>query len=121
MREFLTEVHHRAWTATALASTLAVVCAAAGLALPTVLAAMAAGVILMWISEEESRLVAAMTPDDASLPVPALDAASVPARDSAVQVREWKNPFPAPRHARRQRSHGRRVRRWHVAAAVSSD
>ncbi len=121
MRDFLTEVRHRAWTATTLASASAVVCASLGLALPTALAAMAAGVVLMWISEEESRLVAAMTPDDASLPVPALDAAPVPARDSAVRVREWKNPFPAPRHARRQRLHGRRVRRWRVAFPVSSD
>ena len=121
MREFLTEVHHRAWTATALASALAVVCALLGLALPTALAAMAAGVILMWISEEESRLVAAMTPDDAPPPIPEPAALPVPATDSAVRVREWKSPFPMPRPARRQRSHGRRARRWRVAAAVSSD
>ena len=121
MREFLTEVHHRAWTATALASTLAVVCALLGLALPTALAVMAAGMILMWISEEESRLVAAMTPDDAPPPIPEPAALPVPAPDSAVRVREWKSPFPMPRPARRQRSHGRRARRWRVAAAVSSD
>ena len=121
MRDFLTEVRHRAWTATTLASASAVVCASLGLALPTALAAMAAGVVLMWISEEESRLVAAMTPDDASPPAPALAAAPVPARDSAVLVRDWKSPFPVPRRARGKRPYGRRVRRWRVAFPVSSD
>ena len=121
MREFLAEVHHRAWVATTVAGVLAAACALAHLALPAALAAMAAGAILMWISEEENRPVAAMTPDDALPPAPALAAAPVPARDSAVLVREWKSPFPVPRRARGKRPYGRRVRRWRVAFPVSSD
>ncbi len=128
MRELLAEVHHRAWTATALVSTFAVACAALGFVLPAALAAMAAGVILMWISEEESRLVAAMAPTVAAAgaaadpPAPARALAPTPACGPAVRVRDWANPFPAARPARRQRPpRGRQARRVRVAAAMPSD
>ncbi len=116
MRELLAEVHHRAWAATALAGGLAAACASARLALPAVLAAMAAGAILMWLSEEENRVVAAMAPGAAPPP-----ASPVPARGPVVVVREWASPFPAPRPARRQRPQGRRAHRKRIAAAVPSD
>ncbi len=126
MREFLAEVHHRAWIATGLAGALAAACASAHLALPTVLAAMTAGAIMIWISEEETRLLAAMVPGEAPATAPgdAAVSAPVPARDPAavrVQVRDWTSPFPAPRLARRQRPRGRRVHRQLVAAATLSD
>ena len=121
MRDLLAEVRHRAWTATAVAGALAAFCAAAQLALPAVLAAMAAGAILMWRSEEENRVVAAMALDVPSAPAsaPILVPTAAPApmlpaptRDAANAVREWANPFPAPRSARRQRPQpGRRARR----------
>ena len=119
MREFLAEVHHRAWIATALVSALAAACALLHFALPAALAAMAAGAMLMWISEEESRLVAAMAPGPD--PAPAIAPAPAPARDAAIRIREWANPFPAPPSARRQRPHGRRTRRQGVTAAIPSD
>jgi hypothetical protein len=127
MRDLLAEVHHRAWTATAVAGALAVFCAAAHFTLPAVLAAMAAGAILMWTSEEENRVVAAMAsvpaPVRASTPVPApalvpavapapAPAPSAPAPGPAPVVREWASPFPAARPARRQHpQQGRRARR----------
>jgi hypothetical protein len=122
MREFLAEVHHRAWIATFVASALAAACALAHLELP---AALAAGGILMWISEEENRLVAAMAPDPGPVPAPVSvpAAAAPPARAPAVRVREWASPFPASRLVRlqRQRAQGRRARRRHVAIAAPSD
>jgi len=119
MRDLLAEVHHRAWTATAVAGALAALCAAAQLALPAVLAAMAAGAILMWRSEEENRVVAAMAPvaPPASAPIlvptaPPAPALPAPTRDAAAAVREWASPFPASRSVRRQRPQpGRRARR----------
>ena len=101
MRDLLAEVRHRAWTATAVAGALAAFCAAAQLALPAVLAAMAAGAILMWISEEENRVVAAMAPAPAPAQVPVLVLA--PAGAPAAVVREWADPFSARRPVRRQR------------------
>ncbi len=126
MREFLAEVHHRAWIATGLAGALATACASVHLALPTVLAAMTAGAIMIWISEEETRLLAAMVPGEAPATAPgdAAVSAPVPARDPAavrVQVRDWTSLFPAPRPARRQRPQGRRVHRQLVAAVTLSD
>ncbi len=130
MREFLAEVHHRAWIATGLAGALAAACASAHLALPAALAAMTAGAIMIWISEEETRLLAAMVADEAfpaapgdaavSAPVPAPAPAPIPAA-VRVRVRDWTSPFPAPRPARRQRPQGRRVHRQLVAAATLSD
>jgi hypothetical protein len=119
MRDLLAELHHRAWTATAVAGALAALCAAAQLALPAVLAAMAAGAILMWRSEEENRVVAAMALDvpsaPASAPILVPTAATptpVPTRDATAAVREWASPFPASRSVRRQRPQpGRRARR----------
>ncbi len=132
MREFLAEVHHRAWIAAAVVGALAAACAFAQFALPAVLAAMTAGAILMWISEEENRLVAAMAPgaDPMAAPVVAPVAAApvaspVPAPDadrpSAVQVREWTNPFPASRPARRPHPQGHRAGQRRVAAMALSD
>ena len=134
MREFLAEVHHRAWIATGMAGALAAACASAHLALPAALAAMTAGAIMIWISEEETRLLAAMVADEAfpatpgdaavSAPVPAPAPAPAPAPIPAavrVRVRDWTSPFPAPRPARRQRRQGRRVHRQLVAAATLSD
>jgi hypothetical protein len=96
---------------------LAVACASLRLGLPAVVAVMATGAILMWISEEEKRVLAAMRPEGAgpvpapelpSLPSPA--PAPVPAGDaSAIRVREWANAFPAPRRDRRERQVGRRA------------
>ncbi len=130
MREFLAEVHHRAWIATGLAGALAAACASAHLALPAALAAMTAGAIMIWISEEETRLLAAMVADEAfpaapgdaavSAPVPAPAPAPIPAA-VRVRVRDWTSPFPAPRPARRQRPQGRRVHRQLVAAATLPD
>ena len=140
MRELLAEVHHRPWAATVVAAVLAAFCAAAHLALLAALAAMAAGLVLMWISEEENKVVAAMgmapvvTPTSAPAPplAPALDPAPtptlttapalpVPARGPVAAVREWASPFPAPRPARRPRPQGRHARRRPVAALVPSD
>jgi len=111
MRELLAEVHHRAWLATALAGGLAVASAALRLPLPAAMAAMATGALLMWISEEKHRLVAAMAPGGDPIPAPALPPvlAPVPPGGSAVPVREWANPFPASRPTRRQRQQGRRA------------
>jgi hypothetical protein len=130
MREFLAEVHHRAWIATGLAGALAAACASAHLALPAALAAMTAGAIMIWISEEETRLLAAMVADEAfpaapgdaavSAPAPAPAPAPIPAA-VRVRVRDWTSPFPAPRPARRQRPQGRRVHRQLVAAATLPD
>jgi hypothetical protein len=109
MRELLVEVHHRAWLATALAAVLAAACALLGFASPAALAAMAAGALLMWVSEEERRLLAAMAPGDDPIPAPVL--AAVPVRGSAIRVREWASPFPAGRPAPRQRPQERRAGR----------
>jgi hypothetical protein len=114
MRELLAEIHHRAWLATALAAALTAVFALLHLALPAALAAMATGGILMWISEEETRVVAAMAP---AAMAPANDLAPVlaaaPAFGSAVLVREWSSPFPGSRSARSQRPQDRRAGRRH--------
>ena len=143
MRELLAEVHHRPWTATAVACALAAFFAAMHWALPAALAAMAAGLVLMWTSEEENRVVSAMATAPtaapappmvpASTPVPAFvqtaappvpanaNAAAVPAVQEVPAVREWTNPFPAPRSARRPRLQGRRAHRQHAAVLVPSD
>lgn len=127
MRDFLAEVHFRAYAFAAVVCTLAVACASMRLGVPAAVAMMAAGVILMWISEEEKRVVAAMAssgdpmpaPDlapapssarisaPASAPTPVLE--PVPGRGSAVRIREWANSFPAPQPARRDRQAGRRA------------
>ncbi len=111
MRELLAEVHHRAWLATAAAGGLAVASAALRLPVPAAMAAMTAGALLMWISEEKHRLVAAMAPDQDPIPAPVLPPVQAPAapRGSAVPVREWTNPFPASRPTRRERQQGRRA------------
>jgi hypothetical protein len=111
MRDLLAEVHHRPWLATALAGALAAVCALLRSPLPAALAAMVAGLILMWISEEEHRVVAAMGPGDDALPAPDLAPApaAAPATGSATRIREWASPFPAPRPARLARQQGRRT------------
>lgn len=129
LRDALAEIHYEAWTAAALAGTVA---AGAALAdVPTVAAAsaMAAGLILMWICEEEKRVLAAMAdtsaapmPVPASVPaapaaalVPANDdrplapAVSEPQPDAAGPLRQWANPFPAARSARRPRPADRRA------------
>lgn len=113
MRELLAEIHHKAWLATASVAATASVCALLKLVTPAVLAAGAVGVMLMWICEEEKRLLEAMAPGDAALP-PAL----IPvARPSATRVREWASPFPVGRPSRRQRAKGRRDRRHAPVAA----
>jgi hypothetical protein len=111
MRELLAEVHHRAWLATAVAGGLAVACAALRLPLAAATAALATGALLIWISEEKHRLVAAMAPGQDPVPAPVLPPVPAPAapRGSAVPVREWANPFPASRPTRRQRQQGRRA------------
>ena len=110
MREFLAEVHHRAWLATAVTAALAAACALLRVPLLAAVAAMATGALLMWISEEEHRLLTAMAPGDAPMPAP--DLAPLPACGPAVCVREWVSPFPASRPAApRQRAQGRRAGR----------
>lgn len=117
MRELLAEIHHKAWAATASVAALAAACALAKLALPAVLAAAAVGAMLMWISEEEKRILAAMAPVGDAPPPALVPAAPRP----MVRVRDWANPFPAPRAVRRQRVGGRRVRRRHAHAAAWCD
>jgi len=52
MQDLLAKLRDKAWTATALMGALAAACASLHLALPTALAAMAAGAIMMWKAEE---------------------------------------------------------------------
>ena len=119
MREVLAELHHKAWLAAGLASALAASFALLHCALPAALAAMVAGGLLMWISEEENRVVAAMAP--ASAPMPAV---TVPTSQAAVRVRDWASPFTAPQPVRwrepqqRRAHHGRRRR---AGARAASD
>jgi hypothetical protein len=110
MREVLAELHHRAWLAAGLAGVLVASFAFLHCALPAALTAMAAGGLLMSISEEENRVVAAMVPANAPMP-----AVIVPTSQSAVSVRDWASPFPARRPTRwrgpqERRAHGRRRR-----------
>lgn len=52
MRGWLDDLRDKAWIATALMGALAAAFASFHLALPTALAAMAAGAVMMWKSEE---------------------------------------------------------------------
>ena len=117
VRDLLVEIHYRAWVAAAVAGAVAAACASLQMAFPATAAAMAAGAILMWISEEEKRVLAAMADADAAALPPALapsapaPAAPVPANDWAAPVRAWANPFPSPRALRAAGRLGRRARR----------
>ena len=69
LNSLLDDLRDKAWIATALMGALAAACASFGLAFPTALAAMAAGAIMMWKSEdEEEPLVVMNAPEPDSEP-----------------------------------------------------
>ena len=68
MQGLLDGLRGRAWIATALMGAFAAACASLHLALPTALAAMAAGAIMMRKSEEEASVVVMKAPEPEAEP-----------------------------------------------------